>query len=64
MIYKISAINMPLAFDKGGELITMSNDMIYGLMKNLNDVENISVEERYEDSEETTILSLPEWTKG
>lgn len=61
MIYKISAVNMPLVFSKGGEIITTNIDGINCLVKNLTDITNVSIVESYEDSEEETLLSMPEW---
>lgn len=64
MIYKISAINMPAAFNKGGELVVMNTDGVHGLMQNLTDTDNVSVAESYEDNQLASLLALPEWQKG
>lgn len=61
MIYKISAVNMPAAFNNGGQLHIMSSDGIHGLFLNLTDTSGINVVDSYEDSELDTLLSLPEW---
>jgi len=61
MIYKISAVNMPTAFNRGGRLITMGIDGVHGLIADLTDFSDLTIVERYYDSELPNLLELPEW---
>lgn len=64
MIYKISAINMPKVFNRGGILIVMNRDGVHGLIQNLTNTDGIAIAESYEDSEVEVLRSLPEWQEG
>jgi hypothetical protein len=63
MIYKISAAQMPIVFERGGQLIVIGGDGVHGLIKNLSDTTDITIIEQYNDTELETLLTDPEWTQ-
>ena len=62
MIYKLSAINMPLAMERGGIVTGLNTDGVHALIKELSDTTDIEIAEAYEDLELNTLLGLPEWS--
>lgn len=61
MIYEIEVNQLPVAVQRGANVLIISADGLNALVNNLNDVNEINILDSYDDAQYGQLVSSPFW---